>query len=88
MNNFILVYYLSFFKRWGGWALIILSDKFSNCVAAVVRDKLECVDFIAAFDVVRNDVPDNEFISFICFSERVLVQDFVLSPSLLPEPVL
>ena len=59
--------------------MVILSDKFSNSVAAVVGDKLECVDFIAAFDVVRNDVPDNAFISFICFRELVLVEDFVLS---------
>ena len=59
-----------------GW--VILSDKFSNSVAAVVRDKPECVDFNAAFDVVRNDVPDNAFISFICFRELVLVEDIVL----------
>ena len=52
MWTFILVYYISFFL-WSAWALVILSDKFSNSVAAVVRDKLEYVDFIAAFDVVR-----------------------------------
>ena len=59
--------------------MVILSDKFSNSVAVVVGDKLECVDFIAAFDVVRNDVPDNAFISFMCIRELVLVEDFVLS---------
>ena len=59
--------------------MVIFSDKFSNSVAAVVGDKLECVDFIAAFDVVRNYVPDNAFISFICVRELVLVEDFVLS---------
>ena len=59
--------------------MAILSDKFSNSVAVVVRDKLECVYFIAAFDVVRNDVPDNAFIGFICFRELVLIEDFVLS---------
>ena len=59
--------------------MVILSDKFSNSVAAVVRDKLECVDFIAAFEVVRNSVPDNALISCICFRELVLVEDFVLS---------
>ena len=58
--TFILAYYIRFFQRWGGWALVILSDKFRNSVAAVVRDKLEIVYFIAAFDVVRNDVPDNK----------------------------
>ena len=56
--------------------MVILSDKFSNSVAA---DELECVDFIAAFDVVRNDVPDKAFISFICVRELVLVENFVLS---------
>ena len=40
---------------------------------------MKCVDFIAAFDVIRNDVPDNVFISFICFRELVLVEGFVLS---------
>ena len=59
--------------------MVILCDKFSNSVAAVVGDKLEYVDFIAAFDVVRNDVPDHAFISFICVRELVLVEDFVLS---------
>ena len=59
--------------------MVILGDKFSNSVAAVVRDKLECVDFIAALDVVRDNVPDDAFISFICFRELVLVEDFVLS---------
>ena len=59
--------------------MVFLSDQFSNSVAAVVRDELECVDFIAAFDVVRNDVPDNAFISFICLRELVLLEDFVLS---------
>ena len=61
----------------GPWLLLVISLVID--VAAVVGDKLECVDFIAAFDVVRNDVPDNAFISFICFRELVLVEDFVLS---------
>ena len=50
--------------------MVIFRDKFSNSVAAVVRDKLECIDFIAAFDA---------FISFMCIRELVLVEGFVLS---------
>ena len=63
----------------GPWLFFVITDKFSNSVAAVVGDKLECVDFIAALDVVKNYVPDNAFISFICFRELVLVEDFVLN---------
>ena len=79
VRTFLLVYYIGFFQRWGGWTLVILSDKFSNSVAAAVRDKLECIDFIAALDVVRDNVPDDAFISFIGFRELILVEDFMLS---------
>ena len=61
--------------------MVVFSYKRSDGVTAVIRNEFNFIRNVGTLHIIFNDVMDNAFVGFVSKGELVLVEDFMVMPS-------